>query len=219
MKLHIENFAKIANANIEINGITVIAGENNTGKSTVGKILYSLFDSFYNITSKINLQRKYSVRSIIDDLGYYDPEKDDYNYFIDIHSDDFDDMYDTLLNSVKNNKIIASDVQTILKFYSHSNYDFDDEEINDYITRIIDVFSITDDQIRRNLVLKTFNAEFNNDFYTKIDKKNNESSVRLNIKSQSIDLNFAQTSSGTIVEQINRFLPISSQVIYLDNPG
>ena len=219
MKLHIENFAKIANADIEINGITVIAGENNTGKSTVGKILYSLFDSFYNITSKINLQRKYSVRSIIDDLGYYDPEKDDYNYFIDIHSDDFDDMYDTLLNSVKNNKIIASDVQTILKFYSHSNYDFDDEEINDYITRIIDVFSITDDQIRRNLVLKTFNAEFNNDFYTKIDKKNNESSVRLNIKSQSIDLNFAQTSSGTIVEQINRFLPISSQVIYLDNPG
>ena len=33
MKLHIENFAKIANADIEINGITVIAGENNTGKS------------------------------------------------------------------------------------------------------------------------------------------------------------------------------------------
>ena len=56
MKLHIENFAKIANADIEINGITVIAGENNTGKSTVGKILYSLFDSFYNITSKINTQ-------------------------------------------------------------------------------------------------------------------------------------------------------------------
>ena len=33
MKLHVENFAKIKEADIEINGITVIAGENNTGKS------------------------------------------------------------------------------------------------------------------------------------------------------------------------------------------
>ena len=49
MKLHIENFAKIANADIEINGITVIAGENNTGKSTVGKVLYSLYQSFHNL--------------------------------------------------------------------------------------------------------------------------------------------------------------------------
>ena len=35
MELHIRNIAKIEKADIEINGITVIAGENNTGKSTV----------------------------------------------------------------------------------------------------------------------------------------------------------------------------------------
>ena len=44
MKLKIQNFAKIKEANIVIDGITVIAGENNTGKSTVGKILFSLFN-------------------------------------------------------------------------------------------------------------------------------------------------------------------------------
>ena len=38
MKLNISNFAKIDNADIIIDGITVIAGENNTGKSTIGKI-------------------------------------------------------------------------------------------------------------------------------------------------------------------------------------
>ena len=49
MELNIENFAKIKEANIIIDGITVIAGENNTGKSTVGKILFSIFNSLNNI--------------------------------------------------------------------------------------------------------------------------------------------------------------------------
>lgn len=44
MKLNISNFAKIDNADIIIDGITVIAGENNTGKSTIGKILFSIFN-------------------------------------------------------------------------------------------------------------------------------------------------------------------------------
>ena len=38
MKLKIQNFAKIKDADIILDGITVIAGKNNTGKSTVEKI-------------------------------------------------------------------------------------------------------------------------------------------------------------------------------------
>lgn len=37
MRLEIKNFAKIKEADITLDGITVIAGENNTGKSTVVK--------------------------------------------------------------------------------------------------------------------------------------------------------------------------------------
>ena len=36
MKLHLENIGLIQDATIEMQGITVIAGENGTGKSTVG---------------------------------------------------------------------------------------------------------------------------------------------------------------------------------------
>ena len=36
MRLHIENIAKFEMADIDIDGITVIAGSNNTGKSTIG---------------------------------------------------------------------------------------------------------------------------------------------------------------------------------------
>ena len=53
MELNINNFAKIEKADITIDGITVIAGENNTGKSTVGKILFSLFNSLQNVDERI----------------------------------------------------------------------------------------------------------------------------------------------------------------------
>ncbi|KAA6461528.1 MULTISPECIES: AAA family ATPase [Bacillus cereus group] len=41
MKISIENIGHVKHAEIEVNSITVIAGNNNTGKSTVGKALYA----------------------------------------------------------------------------------------------------------------------------------------------------------------------------------
>lgn len=41
MKFQIENLGVIQQADIDLEGITIIAGENNVGKSTVGKALYA----------------------------------------------------------------------------------------------------------------------------------------------------------------------------------
>ncbi len=41
MKFQIKNIGAIGYADIDIEGITIIAGENNVGKSTVGKALYA----------------------------------------------------------------------------------------------------------------------------------------------------------------------------------
>lgn len=58
MRLEISNFAKIKNADIRMDGITVIAGDNNTGKTTVGKVLFSVFNSVYDIANKVEVNRK-----------------------------------------------------------------------------------------------------------------------------------------------------------------
>ena len=65
MKLYLENFAKIKKADIELNGITVIAGPNNTGKSTVGKALYCIFNSFYDLDKKLNNEKVNKIMDII----------------------------------------------------------------------------------------------------------------------------------------------------------
>lgn len=57
MKLLIDNVALIKHAEIDIDGITVIAGNNNSGKSTVGKVLFSVFATLNKINRKIALQR------------------------------------------------------------------------------------------------------------------------------------------------------------------
>ena len=61
MKLELENVGKISLANIELNGITVIAGENNTGKSTIGKMLFCIFHAFYRIEEQIREERVKSI--------------------------------------------------------------------------------------------------------------------------------------------------------------
>lgn len=65
MQLKIKNIGKIKEAHIEIQGITVIAGENNTGKSTVGKVLFALCSGLYNIDTRIMEAKKEAIREFI----------------------------------------------------------------------------------------------------------------------------------------------------------
>ena len=62
IKVVTENFRAIGHAAIQINGITVVAGENSSGKSTISKLLYELFNtvSNYEILVKEELMREFS---------------------------------------------------------------------------------------------------------------------------------------------------------------
>ncbi len=59
MELQLKNIGMIKEANVKIDGLTVIAGENDTGKSTFGKALYFLllFLSDFNKVNK-HLEQK-----------------------------------------------------------------------------------------------------------------------------------------------------------------
>ena len=48
MRLNITHINKIKKADIILNGLTVIAGNNDSGKSTVGKLLFSVIKSLSN---------------------------------------------------------------------------------------------------------------------------------------------------------------------------
>lgn len=65
MLLKIENLGMVNRANIEVNGITIIAGDNNTGKSTIGKALFAIFNALCNSEEKIKDLRRQELRKNI----------------------------------------------------------------------------------------------------------------------------------------------------------
>ncbi|MBQ6985565.1 MAG: AAA family ATPase [Oscillibacter sp.] len=65
MKLTMKNIGVIRDAEIELNGITVLTGLNGTGKSTTSKALYGVIAPYVNLSEKITNERTDSVRHII----------------------------------------------------------------------------------------------------------------------------------------------------------
>ena len=65
MIFKIKNFGKIAEANIKLDGITVICGDNDTGKSTVGKALFSFFYSLYDLNNRIYNYKISQIRNYL----------------------------------------------------------------------------------------------------------------------------------------------------------
>lgn len=71
MKITIKNVAKVYEASLRIKGITVVAGLNNTGKSTILKSIYSGLNVFRNIDEKIVFERKRSVETVFRRMENY----------------------------------------------------------------------------------------------------------------------------------------------------
>ncbi|EGC04043.1 AAA family ATPase [Ruminococcus albus] len=65
MNLKIKNFGKIAEADIKLDGITVICGKNNTGKSTVGKALFSFYNALNDYKNKIDAQKNNKLKTTV----------------------------------------------------------------------------------------------------------------------------------------------------------
>ena len=65
MKLIINNIGNVKYAEIEIKGITTIAGYNGTGKSTISRSLFSIFSANYDVINKISSDRTKSINQIL----------------------------------------------------------------------------------------------------------------------------------------------------------
>ncbi len=65
MLLELKNISAIKEANVKLDGLTVIAGENDTGKSTVGKALFSIIKADNIVCSNKNKIKNISPKSIL----------------------------------------------------------------------------------------------------------------------------------------------------------
>lgn len=70
MKISLENIGKVRKAEIELRGLTVITGENNSGKTTVGKVLFSLLNVISDHDRKAEIDQKIGMGFLLRDISY-----------------------------------------------------------------------------------------------------------------------------------------------------
>lgn len=221
MELSIRDFAKIKQADIVIDGITVIAGENNTGKSTVGKILFSLFNSLSDIEEKIFNERMREVENSNEMIMY--------EYFDgNIIYGGFDRLYllsNLMIPSIrrnKNNSIekIEEDIRKKLYKYKNSIVGKMDDDLLEEMTHklgenIESFLEIPEENIILEVVSEYFSKVFSSQTNSLLDKeKHNAPVLTLKIKNRHNRLFFQDNRCVKMENEIN----IIHKAIYIDNP-
>lgn len=225
MKLNIRNFAKIKEADIVIDGITVIAGENNTGKSTVGKVLFSLFNALSDIDRKICDERLKEIeatnRNIM--LNYVSAidfprsvaRQAAFNNARNINralrqqlEDNFDIQEESILEIVE--KVITN---WGMATKSLENHDWS-EMIDDVYRNTKEVMNLPEENIVKEVISRYFNNVFHSQIQSLSNKEDQDAVLTLNIKEKKEQIYFEKNNCKGFVSEIN----IIHKAIYIDNP-
>lgn len=219
MKLTIRDFSKIAHAEILVDGITVIAGENNTGKSTVGKILFSLFNALSNIEDKIQQQRLKEAEDISRKLtrNIYIKNIRNNGFFLQYSRKLRTDLKEKL---EKDSIITRRDVhESIRRVFSsdemwEKNYGELFEEITEELEeKIAAVFHLPEEAIMREVLTDYFIDIFNNQINSLIEE-NKSAIIQIEIKNKKIDVTFEKNKCVNLLTE----LAILHKAVYIDNP-
>ncbi|MEI0564432.1 AAA family ATPase [Brachyspira pulli] len=203
MKLKISNFAKIEKADINIDGITVICGDNDTGKSTIGKILFSIFSSNYNSAKRIRGEKGLSIINNIDKLQL---NPSIVSNFSDFANKCTNEILDTLnIYNIENIKNII--INTIPKSLISLN------NIDNVSNEILKIMSVP----YNKLMLEIISRYFSNIFCEQINNlfnENTDSALELYIKNQKMNIEFKNDECIKFDSEFN----ITHNVFYIDNP-
>lgn len=210
MKLRIKNIGKIKEANIQIDGIAVIAGENNSGKSTVSKSLYAMFDGFHNIDNRIKNERQQSLADMLDRV--YQNATD--VLFGNVEGADIAKLLIDNIVKYRNNAKLTKD--EILAQYMLDEFIKDIENMSDELENVMpevmEVLNISDDVLFRRVLTRAFTAEFSGQINNVYNEQEGE--VELEIKNTKLNVKI----KNNIVDKIDNRIDLRVEPIYFDNP-
>ena len=206
MKLKISNFAKIEEADIKIDGITVICGDNDTGKSTIGKILFSIFNFDNYKNERIKKDFRIKVSRILN--KYISINKREYYYF---------ELMDSLYYDIDYpyNEINRDKLYNILKKNIHDRIinNISDETIYKAVDDILKVMSISEDKLKFQIMSYYFGNIFEYQINNLFNKSKN-AELELEIKKQKMNIEFKNDECVKFDSDFN----IIHNAFYIDNP-
>lgn len=199
MKLSIQNVARIANAQMEFNGITVLVGDNNTGKTTVGRIVYSFFNSFVDIAKRVPRMRQRKYESLL-------------SSFAQNHGSFFRDNW-------------ASEIELFLKGGEAEEKKFrsavkasieepcSDADLNELIANMRKVRDLSDHEIQEQMVTNVFKRTFSGEYMPARPRDEKKSLVQVTVKGHEFSLNMEREGV-----RFSADYPIEHDAYFIDTP-
>ena len=152
MLFEINNIGKIRKAKIEMKGITVIAGDNNTGKSTYGKVLYCMFNAFCNANAAIHRERMRNIEDFI--FSFFRPYPRSGN------------QLKNLLNNIIDHQSSSEEIRALLEGAINDKilivYRPKNNAIETLVEWIMRSSKVTDEQIQKTILTRSLQSEFGN---------------------------------------------------------
>lgn len=203
MELLLNNIGKIREATIIINGITVVAGENNTGKSTIGKALFSFFNSFFEIDKGIKRKRVSNIEFVIRNYAYSNFEDaDNYDFVKDVSKRIIDNAELFKDNGDKIVEIMAEYLPRSVSIAANS----------EIVKKIIERLNVSDDDIIKSLLNNNLQDEFNNQVNYLYDER--KGNISLRIKG---DTCLVTVGDNKVIKLENPF-KLGTEAVYIDDP-
>lgn len=212
MQLRINNVAKIKEATINIDGITVIAGENNTGKSTIGKLLFAIFNSMNNMDEKIEQKRSNEIYQIFNLLiqnyvvqnGTNQTEYRKYTAYLrrfaEHARENSEDIHQYVKNFITSLGLINSTSEL-------------SEFINECTLKLEAIIGVSDKKVMTEVITRWFNKVFQNQI-SPLVKEGMQSEINLNVKKKELKYVFKENAC---IDWDSEF-SILHQAFYIDNP-
>jgi predicted ATPase len=209
MLLKIKGIGKIQDSTIELKGITVIAGENNTGKSTYGKVLYCMFNAFQDKKTSIHNERLNDIRRII-----YSVSSIRYKQYI------ADRLVKKIMDEIdlaNSEEFVEDEIRKfVMETMSEQSISITDEDytvVNDLIKNIKLSMIIDDSAIQRTVVSRYFTEEFEGQI-NHVNRPRSTGNISLVIQKKNIDVFIESNECKKFVDNVG----IRHNAIYMDTP-
>lgn len=203
MKLVLRNTGRISEAEISLDGITVIAGRNNTGKSTVSKALFCMVNTVCGLRERIRQEKLAGVEKA---AGFYCG-----NCLREIM-----DLTEAYLRKSPTPDEQARYEKQLREILDSQAADILAESLNinsrDAADKILRVLTLSDAQFTELIALKYFSAAFAGQ--TTDLRRDDAGEVRLENGSES----FKVSVLGNHVLEARGSAALPAEAIYIDNP-
>jgi predicted ATPase len=210
MEIKIENLGKLKSADIVIDGITVIAGENNTGKSTISKALYTQFNSFYKYPENLDRDRKGSIMSLLQFLmlnGSVKERMSSENLINKLTEEIFSEKR----NYIEDNESLSSLLKSQIGVQK-----VNEDLIPQVSNRIIQILNISNHTLLKQVVTNRYNDEFSNQINNINDKNNQDATINLKIKNEEFISRIKNNKISAL--KCDPKTVLMTEAVYIDDP-